>query len=53
MLSLCEEDGSYHCGWAVEKMSKTYLNVVNPDDIIAEYGADTLRVYEMFFGTLE
>lgn len=48
-----EDDGSYLCGSAVEKMSKSYLNVVNPDDIIEEYGADTLRVYEMFLGPLE
>lgn len=50
---ILEEDGSYICGSAVEKMSKTYLNVVNPDDIIEEYGADTLRVYEMFLGPLD
>lgn len=50
---ILEDDGSYLCGYAVEKMSKTYLNVVNPDDIIREYGADTLRVYEMFLGPLE
>lgn len=50
---ILEDDGTYLCGNAVEKMSKTYLNVVNPDDIIAEYGADTLRVYEMFLGPLE
>lgn len=48
-----EEDGSYQCGWAVEKMSKSMYNVVNPDDIIASYGADTLRLYEMFLGPLE
>ncbi|WP_430934864.1 leucine--tRNA ligase [Saccharicrinis sp. 156] len=47
------EDGKYICGWAVEKMSKSMFNVVNPDDIIAEYGADTLRLYEMFLGPLE
>lgn len=50
---ILEEDGSYLCGSAVEKMSKSYLNVVNPDDIIDEYGADTLRIYEMFLGSLE
>lgn len=47
------EDGKYHCGWAVEKMSKTMYNVVNPDDIIDKYGADTLRLYEMFLGPIE
>lgn len=47
------EDGKYICGWAVEKMSKSYFNVVNPDDIVAKYGADTLRLYEMFLGPLE
>ncbi len=46
-------NGKYHCGWAIEKMSKSMFNVVNPDDIIAEYGADTLRLYEMFLGPLE
>lgn len=50
---ITEEDGSYQCGWAVEKMSKSMYNVVNPDDIIASYGADTLRLYEMFLGPLE
>ncbi len=44
------EDGKYICGWAVEKMSKSYHNVVNPDDIAEKYGADTLRIYEMFLG---
>ena len=43
----------YLCGWAVEKMSKSMFNVVNPDDVIANYGADTLRLYEMFLGPLE
>ncbi len=43
----------YICGWAVEKMSKSMYNVVNPDDVIAAYGADTLRMYEMFLGPLE
>ena len=43
----------YICGWAVEKMSKSMFNVVNPDDIVAQYGADTLRLYEMFLGPLE
>lgn len=47
------EDGKYVCGWAVEKMSKSMYNVVNPDNIIEEYGADTLRMYEMFLGPLE
>lgn len=47
------EDGKYICGWAVEKMSKSMFNVVNPDDIIEEFGADTLRLYEMFLGPLE
>lgn len=47
------EDGKYICGWAVEKMSKSMFNVVNPDDIIDSYGADTLRMYEMFLGPLE
>ncbi|HKK59035.1 MAG TPA: leucine--tRNA ligase [Salinivirga sp.] len=47
------EDGKYVCGYAVEKMSKSMFNVVNPDDIIAHYGADTLRLYEMFLGPVE
>ncbi|MCD8185154.1 MAG: leucine--tRNA ligase [Rikenellaceae bacterium] len=47
------EEGKYICGWAVEKMSKSMFNVVNPDDIIEHYGADTLRLYEMFLGPLE
>lgn len=47
------EDGQYKCGWAVEKMSKSMFNVVNPDDIVERYGADTLRLYEMFLGPLE
>ncbi|TLX75007.1 leucine--tRNA ligase [Labilibacter sediminis] len=47
------EDGKYICGWAIEKMSKSMFNVVNPDDIIEDYGADTLRLYEMFLGPLE
>ena len=46
------EEGKYHCGWAVEKMSKSMYNVVNPDDIVEKYGADTLRLYEMFLGPL-
>ncbi len=46
-------EGVYKCGWEVEKMSKSKYNVVNPDDIIAKYGADTLRLYEMFLGPLE
>lgn len=48
-----EDDGRYICGYAVEKMSKSMFNVVNPDDIVATYGADTLRLYEMFLGPLE
>jgi leucyl-tRNA synthetase len=47
------EDGKYVCGWAVEKMSKSMYNVVNPDDIVEKYGADTLRLYEMFLGPIE
>ena len=47
------EDGKYVCGWAVEKMSKSMFNVVNPDVVIEKYGADTLRMYEMFLGPLE
>jgi leucyl-tRNA synthetase len=47
------EDGKYLCGFEVEKMSKSKYNVVNPDDIIEKYGADTLRLYEMFLGPLE
>ena len=47
------EDGEYKCGYAVEKMSKSMFNVVNPDDIVDRYGADTLRLYEMFLGPLE
>lgn len=46
-------EGKYMCGWAVEKMSKSMFNVVNPDDIVERYGADTLRLYEMFLGPLE
>ena len=46
-------DKQYICGWAVEKMSKSMFNVVNPDDVVAKYGADTLRLYEMFLGPLE
>lgn len=45
--------GKYLCGWAVEKMSKSMFNVVNPDHIVEDYGADTLRMYEMFLGPLE
>ncbi len=48
-----EDDGRYLCGSAIEKMSKSYFNVVNPDEIIDSYGADTLRMYEMFLGPLE
>ena len=47
------EDGKYVCGWAVEKMTKSMFNVVNPDMIVEKYGADTLRLYEMFLGPVE
>ena len=47
------EDGKYVCGWEVEKMSKSMYNVQNPDDLVARYGADTLRLYEMFLGPVE
>ncbi len=47
------ENGKYICGWAIEKMSKSMFNVVNPDDIVDNYGADTLRLYEMFLGPVE
>ena len=47
------EDGKYVCGWAIEKMSKSMYNVVNPDMIVEKYGADTLRLYEMFLGPIE
>lgn len=47
------EEGKYVCGWAVEKMSKSMYNVVNPDMIVDKYGADTLRLYEMFLGPVE
>lgn len=47
------EDGKYICSWAVEKMSKSMFNVVNPDVIVEQYGADTLRLYEMFLGPVE
>jgi leucyl-tRNA synthetase len=47
------EEGKYHCGWEVEKMSKSKYNVVNPDDLVQKYGADTLRMYEMFLGPIE
>ena len=47
------EDGKYICGWTVEKMSKSMFNVVNPDMIVEKYGADTLRMYEMFLGPVE
>ena len=47
------EDGKYICGWAIEKMSKSMFNVVNPDMIVEKYGADTLRLYEMFLGPVE
>ncbi len=47
------ENGEYVCGWAIEKMSKSMFNVVNPDDVCDSYGADTLRLYEMFLGPIE
>src|SRR5690606_39977347 len=47
------EDGKYICGSEIEKMSKSKHNVVNPDDIVEKYGADTLRMYEMFLGPIE
>ncbi|MBP5721856.1 MAG: class I tRNA ligase family protein, partial [Bacteroidales bacterium] len=47
------EDGEYRCGWAIEKMSKSMYNVVNPDLVCDTYGADTLRLYEMFLGPVE
>ena len=47
------EDGKFVCGWEVEKMSKSKYNVVNPDDLVQKYGADTLRMYEMFLGPIE
>ena len=47
------EDGKYVCGWAIEKMSKSMYNVVNPDMIVEKYGADTMRLYEMFLGPVE
>jgi len=50
---ITESDGKYHCGWEVEKMSKTFYNVQNPDDLVEKYGADTLRMYEMFLGPIE
>ncbi len=50
---ILNENGQYKCGYQVEKMSKRYYNVVNPDDIVNRYGADTLRMYEMFLGPLE
>lgn len=48
-----EENGKYLCGWEVEKMSKSKWNIVNPDELIEKYGADTLRMYEMFLGPIE
>ena len=48
-----EDDGKYVCGWAIEKMSKSMFNVVNPDMVVEKYGADTLRLYEMFLGPVE
>lgn len=50
---ITEANGRYVCGWAIEKMSKSKHNVVNPDDIVERYGADTLRLYEMFLGPIE
>jgi len=50
---ILEEDGRYVCGTAIEKMSKSKYNVVNPDDIVAQYGADTFRMYEMFLGPID
>jgi leucyl-tRNA synthetase len=50
---ILEDDEKYHCGYAVEKMSKSTYNVVNPDDVVERFGADTLRLYEMFLGPLE
>jgi len=50
---ILDTDGKYHCGHAVEKMSKSMYNVVNPDDIIERYGSDTLRMYEMFLGPID
>jgi leucyl-tRNA synthetase len=50
---ILDDDGKYRCGWAVEKMSKSMYNVVNPDVMIEKYGADTLRLYEMFLGPIE
>ncbi len=47
------EDGKYICGWEIEKMSKSKYNVVNPDDLIDKYGADTFRMYEMFLGPID
>ena len=47
------EDGKYVCGWEIEKMSKSMFNVQNPDDLVEKYGADTLRLYEMFLGPIE
>jgi leucyl-tRNA synthetase len=51
--SFITEDGVYKCGSRLEKMSKRYFNVVNPDDIVSKYGADTFRMYEMFLGPIE
>lgn len=50
---ITEDDGTYVCGWEVEKMSKSKYNVQNPDDLIEQYGADTFRLYEMFLGPIE
>ncbi len=50
---ILEDDNKYHCGWEIEKMSKSLYNLQNPDDIVEKYGADTLRMYEMFLGPIE
>ncbi|MEG2337426.1 MAG: hypothetical protein RSC04_06780, partial [Bacteroidales bacterium] len=50
---ICEENHTYICGWEIEKMSKSMYNVQNPDELVQQYGADTLRMYEMFLGPLE
>jgi leucyl-tRNA synthetase len=50
---ICEEDGTYLCGYEVEKMSKSKYNVQTPDELVEKFGADTLRMYEMFLGPLE
>jgi leucyl-tRNA synthetase len=50
---ILEADGKYHCSWEIEKMSKSMHNVQNPDELVEKYGADTLRMYEMFLGPIE